>query len=209
MKRFVLFIIISIAVASSAIATDGVTRNLTVYKQFKPAIIHLVNGKTLTQPLANIFLRNSTLLYVSGNHTMQANTQNIESVDFDDRHYIRIDTLLAYHVDSVGNNALYCATMIDVDAYRSLLVNNKQLTNISFGDVMQTATIDIEDAKEIDLPTVDKFFYYYKGKFVPVHERNIIRVIPKDKRHIYRSIISLPDFKWTDKDSLIKLLQVL
>ena len=209
MKKLFLFIIISVAFVISAHATDGVTRNFTVYKQFKPAIIQLVNGKTLTQPLANIFLRNSTLLYVSGTHTMQANMQNVASVDFDDRHYVKIDTLLAYCVDSVGSNKLYCATMIDVDAYRSLLVNNKQLTNISFGDVIQTSTIDIEEEKEIDLPTIDKFFYLYNGKFVPVHERNIIRVIPKDKRHIYRSVISLPDFKWTDKDSLIQLLKVL
>jgi hypothetical protein len=209
MKKSLLFIIIFVASVVSTYATDGITRRFTVYEQFKPAIIHLATGKTLTQPLANIFLRNSTLLYVSGSHTMQANMNNIEAVEFDDRQYVRIDTLLAYCVDSVGSNKLYCATMIDVDAYRSLLVNNKQLTNISFGDVMQTATVDIEDEKDIDLPTVDKFFYLYNGKFVPVHERNIIRVIPKDKRHIYRSVISLPDFKWTEKDSLMKLLRVL
>ena len=40
-----------------------------------------------------------------GSVSMEANMDNIVSVKFDDREYFKIDTVLAYPVDTVGNDA--------------------------------------------------------------------------------------------------------
>ena len=81
----------------------------TVYKEFQPATIHLTDGRKLKVSLANVFLKNSSLLYLSGNDTKEANMKTLTQVDFPDRTYYTVDTLLAYQVDTVGHDALLCA----------------------------------------------------------------------------------------------------
>jgi hypothetical protein len=77
-----------------ASAQNNLSR-LTVYNEFRPAIAYLADGKKLTLPMANIFLKNSSLLYMSSNGTpMEAEMKNINRVDFQDRSYFRIDSLL-------------------------------------------------------------------------------------------------------------------
>jgi hypothetical protein len=189
---------------------DGVTPNLTVYKQFKPATIQLVDGRTLQQPLANIFLKNSNLLYVSGSLTKEARLANILSVDFEDRHYVKIDTLLAYQVDTVANNALFCATLIDLVAYNTLLKNNKMITNLDLSansSLMQTATIDLEDVGDIHFPVINVFYYRLNGEYVRVHERHLQRVLNKEQRRMLRTYVNERSFSWNDPDSLMKLLK--
>lgn len=200
--------------ATLPIMADGVTPNLTVYRQFKPATIQLIDGRKLQQPLANIFLKNSNLLYVSGTYTKEARLENIVSVDFDDRHYIKIDTLLCYQVDTVANshNALYCATLIDLVAYNSLLKNNKQITNLDLSansSLMQTATIDLEDVSDIHFPVINIFYYLIDGKFVRVHERNLQRMFNKEQRRMLKTFVNEKGFSWTDPDSLMRLLNAI
>ena len=183
------------------------TGAITQYKAFKPAIILLSNGKTLRQPLANIFLKNSSLLYNSGTQTMEANMANIMSVTFDDRQYIKIDTILAYKVDSVGEDALYKATVIDLVSYKNQLLNNRQITSLDLGDQISYSNVDISTEEDHLFPLIDKFFYRYKGKFVKVHERDIQHILPKEKRRLFKSYISVPGFSWTDEQSLLNLLR--
>ena len=183
------------------------TGSITQYKEFKPATILLSNGQIFRQPLANIFLKNSSLLYNSGSQTKEANMANIQSVTFDDRQYIKIDTILAYQVDTVGHDALYKATVIDLVAYKTLLLNNRQITSLDLGEQISYANVDISTEEDHLFPLVDKFFYRYKDKFIKVHEREILRVLPKDKRRIFKSYISLPGFSWTDEQSLLNLLK--
>lgn len=197
--------------ATLPVMADGVTPNLTVYRQFKPATIHLIDGRTLQQPLANIFLKNSNLLYVSGTYTKEARLENIAAVDFEDRHYVKIDTLLAYQVDTVPNtrNALYCATVIDFVAYNSLLKNNKQITNIDISSLVQTATIELEDVADIHFPIINIYYYLLDGKFVRCHERNLQRVLNKEQRRMLKTFVNEKGFSWNDPDSLMQLLKAL
>lgn len=205
MKNTLLFIIIALNTLWAR--ADGVTPKLTIYNQFKPAIIQLADGRKLKQPLANIFLKNSNLLYVSGSITKEANLSTIVSVDFDDRHYVKIDTLLAWQVDTVGNNALYCASVIDLPAYYALLRNNKQLTNLEISTMVQTATIDLEDEEDIHFPVVDLYFYRINGTFVKAHERNLQRLLNKEERRMLKTFVTEPSFSWTDPKSLMRLLR--
>ena len=194
-------------VAQSLVAQDK-TNGVTVYKNFKPAKITLADGRTLVQPLANVFLKNSTLLYPnSSGMTMEANMANIISVKFDDRQYIKIDTLLAFQVDTIGHDALYCATVIDMAAYQQNLKNNQVFTDISFGDMVGTTSVDLNNEGDYMFPLINLYYFRLNGKFVRCHERTLGQMLDKEKRRIMKSYIALPDFSWTDDKSLLKLLK--
>ena len=205
MKALTLFIII-IAAAQSLTAQIRTTK-LAVYKQFKPSVILLKDGRQLKQPLTNIFLKNSSLLYMHGTQSMEANMDNIVSVKFDDRLYVKVDSLLCYQVDSVGNDALYKATIIDLQAYQQQLRNNQVITSMDLGDQISTATIDISSEDDYKFPLIDIFYYRLGNKFVRTHERHLSRILTKEQKRIMKTYITLPDFSWTDENSLLKLLK--
>lgn len=207
MRKSTLFIIMMLVAQS--LSAQIRTEKLTVYKQFKPSTIMLKDGRELKQPLTNIFLKNSSLLYMNGTNSMEANMDNIISVKFDDRQYIKIDTMLYYLVDTIGNDALYRATVMDMPAYYQQLRNNKVITNIDFGDQIQTSHIDISTEDDYKFPLIDLFYYRYNGEFVRTHERNLGRILPKDKQRMLKTFVNLPDFSWTDEESLLKLLKAL
>lgn len=207
MRRTSLFIIIML-VAQSLCAQIRTTK-LTAYKQFKPSTITLKDGRQLNQPLTNIFLKNSSLLYMRGSDSMEANMDNIISVKFDDRLYIKIDSLLCYQVDTIGNDALFRATVIDLPAYHQQMRNNQVITNIDYGDQIATSTIDISTEDDFKFPLIDIFYFRYKGEFVRTHERNLGRILSKEKMRMMKTIMSLPEFSWTDEESLLKLLRAI
>lgn len=206
MKHITLFIIMACALLTA----QGQVRTpkLTVYPSYQPSLIQLTDGRTLRQPLTNIFLKNSALLYMNGVNAMEANMANIVSVKFDDRLYVKIDTLLAYQVDSVGHDALFCATVIDQEAYVQQLKNNQVFTNIAFGaDQLGTTTMDISNEDDYKFPLINIYYFRMQGKYVRCHERNLGRVLNKDKKRIMKTMLMLPDFSWTDEKSLLKLLK--
>ena len=202
-------LLIIMMLAAQTLCAQVRTTKLTAYKQFKPSVIMLKDGRELKQPLTNIFLKNSSLLYMNGSNSMEAKMDNIVSVQFDDRLYIKIDTLLCYLVDTIGNDALYRATVIDLPAYHQQLKNNQVITNLDYGDQLSTSTIDISTEDDFLFPLIDIFYYRYKGQFVRTHERNLGRILPKDKQRMLKTFVNLPEFSWTDQDSLLKLLKAL
>ena len=205
MKKTALFIII--VLSTLTVWGQVRTTKLTVYPEFKPSLIQLADGRTVKQSLTNIFLKNSHLLYLQGTQVMEANMKNVLSVKFDDRQYIKVDTLLVYQVDSVGGDALYCATIIDQDAYHGWLKNNQIITNLSLGEQITTTTIDMNDEDDFKFPLINIYYYRYNGQFVRCHERNLSRILPKEKRRILKTFVILPDFSWTKAESLLKLLK--
>ena len=44
---------------------------------------------------------------------------------------------------------------------------------------------------------------------VLVHERTLYRFVPKEKRRIYKTMITMPDFDWTKPESLKRLLKAI
>ncbi|MBR1879557.1 MAG: hypothetical protein IJ804_02220 [Prevotella sp.] len=205
MKTTSLFIIM--ITAAQSLMGQVKTSKLTVYKSFKPSIILLKDGRQLKQPLTNIFLKNSSLLYMHGTTSMEANMDNILSVQFDDRRYVKIDSLLAYEVDSVGQDILYKATVIDMQAYLQQLKNNQVITSLSLGDQISTSSIDLSTEDDYKFPLIDIFYYRFNGKMVRVHERYLGRLLTKEQKRIMKTYMSLPDFSWTDEKSLVKLLK--
>ena len=195
-------------------AAQEVTPQLTVFPDFRPATAYLADGKKLDIPMANIFLKNSSLLYISGDVTKEASTKNLLRVDFKDRTYFRIDSVLAYQVDTVGKNALFCAKVLDLKAYRQLIANNSNITNLDINDLasmnmFQYTTIDINDVKDIHFPVIPLYYYRLNNQYVLVHERNLKRALNKEERRRMESVMNLPNFSWTDEKFLLKILEVI
>ena len=210
MKRISLLFIIMAAVVLTA-AAQITTTKLTVYKDFQPSIIQLKDGRLIKQNLTNIFLKNSSLLYMQGTNAMEANMDNIISVKFDDKTYVKVDTILAYVVDSIGHDVLYCATVIDIDAYQNQLRNNNIVSNFSWGagGTIQTSSMNLNTEEDYKFPLVDLYFYRINGQFVKCHERNLQYILNKEKKRIVRTFVTMDDFSWTEKESLMKLLKAL
>jgi hypothetical protein len=49
----------------------------------------------------------------------------------------------------------------------------------------------------------------YNGEIIKVHERELSRILPKSKRRIYKTIISMDGFQWVDRKSLVTLLEAI
>lgn len=194
-----------------ATAQERTTR-ATLYAQFKPSVITLKTGKTIQQSLTNISLKNSSLLYLQGEYTMEAKMETIAAVEFDNRKYVNINNQLAYMVDSVGPNILYRIDLFDLNAYNQQLRNNINISNLGFENGgISTTTTDLNTEEDYKLPIFSHYYYYYNGEVIKVHEREISRHLPKDKelKRKYRTIIGLDDFRWTDEASLMKLLKAI
>ena len=205
MKQLVLFLLLVTGTVTMTAQTT--TTSLTVYQSFQPATIHLVDGKQIKVGFANIFLKNSGLLYMSGQDTKEANLKTLSKVEFKDRTYYRIDSILAYQVDTVNHQPLYCAQRIDVVAWRGLLINNRQLSNINLGDMITYSATTLADQQDIHFPLINVYYLQIDGKYVLAHERNLKRVLDKEKRRLMASVMSEPGFSWTSEASLLKLLK--
>lgn len=185
------------------------TPAVTVYKEFRPATIHLADGRLLKVSLANIFLKNSSLLYKSGVDTKEANLKTLTQVDFEDRSYYKIDSLLAYQVDTIGNDALYCAQKIDFVAWRQMVANNSVLSSLDLGDMIGYSYAELADEQDLHFPIIQLYFFRLNDKFVLAHERNLKRVLNKEKRRLMESMMIDKSFSWTDEQSLLKLLKTI
>lgn len=186
----------------------GKVNRTTVYEEFKPAVITLVDGKTFRIPQANVFLKNSRLVYKKGATTMLAMMGNIKSVGFDDRVYFRVDTVLAYIVDTINSKKLLSATVIDIEAYKRYLMNNSQITNISLGDQIGVSTIEAYSHDDMRYPLINYYYFDVSGKYIPVHERSINRELPKEKRRLFKAIMQEPGFNWANTQFLMQILRL-
>jgi hypothetical protein len=100
--------------------------------------------------------------------------------------------------------------VIDVDAYNRLLRNNVNITNLDFtmsGDHLAYTTLDTTSEDDFLMPLINHFYYELDGKIIRVHERDIWRRLPKEKRRIYKTIVGKDDFSWTRVESLMELLK--
>ena len=185
------------------------TTQATLYRNFKPSVITLNDGRKLSQSFTNIFLKNSSLLYLKGEYTMEANMDNIVAVDFDDRSYIKIGEQLAYVVDTLGNNGLYCVELFDKESYERNLKNNVNISSLDLGDQISMSTIDMNNEEDYKLPVFRHYYYLLNGEFVKVHERELGRKISKEQRTMMKRIIGMPDFSWQSEESLKTLLKAL
>lgn len=210
-----LFVVsLSISAQTSAASSQNIEKQplslhrVTAFPSWEKALVMLTNGKVVQAPKANIFLKRSSLIYLnSRDKTMEVPTYNIKSVDIAGRHYERIDTMLYWCVDTVGKNALYCCARIDANALNQQIVNSRDFTNVQLGsDYLTSTTLDAHDS-DFDYPLTYVYYYYFNGKWVKVYDRGVWKIIPKKKKELYKSMVSQPDFTWSNAASLMALLR--
>lgn len=209
MKRFFM-VMLSVAVSLGIYAqkSAGFSATTTLYKDYQPAKITMADGKVINQKKANVFLKNGRLLFKRGMFDMEANMSQIERVDFADRSFIRLDTMLVTVVDTIGENQILRATTIDMAAYNAKAINDRVVTNLSLGEQVSMTTIDLAPEDENKYPLINTYFFVIDGKTVEVHERTIARMLNKDKRRMLKTYMQMPDFDWGDVGYLQKILQL-
>ena len=119
--------------------------------------------------------------------------------------YTTVDDALANKSD---------AKVLDLKAYKQLLRNNSNITNLDLNDLssmnmFQFSTIDVQDTKDIQFPVIPLYYYRLNDKFVLVHERHLKRALDKENRRRMESVMNLPGFSWTDEKSLLKILEII
>ena len=134
---------------------------------------------------------------------------NIESVDFANKTYFKVDTLLAYRVDSVGQNGLYCASMIDMETYALDRANQRTITNLEISSQVSMAALENNDKEDLEYPLQNHYFIKYNGKFIKANELYVLKAIPKSKRKVFWEAVREVGFSWIHEDSLMKLLKVI
>lgn len=216
MKRFILISVIALTACFangqwSMVNGQERTTMATLYPEFKPSVIYLTDGRKLNQNLTNVFLKNSSLVYLKGTFTMEANMDNIARVEFDDRQFDVIEGQLAELVDSIGSDAIYRVDYLDMEAYEAGLRNNVNISNISLGEQISTTTVDLNNEEDYKFPLIHKYYMRYRGETFHVHEREIWRRLPKDKdvKRMFKTIIGKSDFSWTSDESVSELLRAI
>ena len=180
-----------------------------LYPEYKPATITLTDGRVVKNPLSNVFLKNSTLIYLHGTITMEAKMSTIYRVEFEDRSFVNINDQLASVVGTVGNNVLFRIDYLDIDAYNANLKNNVQISNISLGDQIGTSTVDLNNEEDYKFPLIHKYYMRYNGQIIYVHEREILRHLPKEKKRMFKTIVGMPEFNWVEDESVMMLLKAI
>ena len=207
MKRMLCMLVVMI-VSHLAFGQEE-TPKFTLYNEFKPAIVKMASGNKVRVSLANIFLKNATLLFKKGDVTMEANMDGIIGVTFGDDEYVKIDNMLAMLVDTVKSSSLYCVTLIDIDSYKTMLQNNVNISSLSFGDVMSYTTIDLNSEEAKKLPLIRQYYFLYNGKIMRAHEREVSRRLPKDKKRLYQTVLTMDGFAWENVESLLMMLKAI
>lgn len=209
MKKTLLFICFNF-IMYHIVAQSSVNHidRTTVYDNFQNAVIYLNNGTMVKEKQANIFLKNCYLVYKKNNSVMQANMDNIVSVKFEDKEYLKIDSGLACVIDSISDKKLLCITKIDVETYKTQILNSRQITNLEINNQVNVTTTDVlEDSKLY--PLINYYFFKVQDRIIKVHERNILKNIPKDNVRVFKTIIHSPDFSWSDTKYLKMILSLL
>ena len=150
-----------------------------------------------------------TNLYdADGNVVKKVRTSLISKVEFADATYYRVDTLLASVVDSVQGRALYKASIIDIEAYNAPMTANSSVTDVVVAEYVSVGSVERTATEDKDYPLIDYYFMDFQGKQVLMEDRKLYRMVPKEKRRLYKNTISAPDFSWTSPKSLCKLMEV-
>lgn len=203
-------LLLSVVMSAGVVAQDftGYSTRTTVYEKYQPARITLTTGKVIMQKEANVFLKNGRLLFKNGKFDMEANMIQIESVDFHDKSYVCIDTILAVVLDTVGTNRILCTTTIDLEAFSNQKINDRVISNFQMGDTyISASSVEAPDQDNL-YPLVNTYYLEIDGKIIKSHERTIKRMIPKKQRDRLDFYMMMPDFSWSDKKSLRQVLEL-
>lgn len=195
--------------AVTAFAQDIFDRSdvITVFKEYQPAVITLKSGNLNHQRQANVFLKNGGLLYKSGQNIMEANMDQVMSVKFGERQFIKHGSHLVEVVYSLPNgNKIVLERSINIDGFKREILNNSTITNIDMGDLLGVTRVD--NGETFSFP-VDNVYYFKLGdKFVTCGEREVKHAAGKKRMEAYEAVVNAYGFRWNNLDNLKSLLEI-
>jgi hypothetical protein len=184
------------------------TNSVLAFPQFKDATVHF-SFMRKGQAKANIFLKDSGLLFMQDSTVMQANLGDVISVDFDSVQYMRVSKELGMGrvVAGKDNVFLLCVTTLDLKSYNSDASKGENLPyfNIDGFDMFLEINGDFrEEAK--GYPLQDKYYFLVRGDVVPAVERLVKKKIRADKKGDFKVLMADRFWSWKDAESLTDLL---
>lgn len=189
----------------------GRTEVVTMFNDFCPATIQLAAGNVVKTGKANIFLKNSKLVYKDRNNVnMEANMATVKKVIFGNRTFINYENKLAEILDSCGHNMLLRVLLVDVEAMKNDIINNSTITDISGlgsnSNLLGVTRMNPEE-DEVGYPLYATYYYVINDKTILCHEREVSRKISKSQREIYHIVTNRSAFSWGSEADLKNLLR--
>ena len=190
---------------------------MTMFNDFRPAVIKLKDGKQSVHKQTNIFLKNSTLVYkkIPTGEIMEASMPVVASITVGERNFVNVKNQLAEVVATEGKASLVRIRTIDVETMKGEYLNNSTITNSSMlddlnagrliGESMSTTRVDGADDEE-PYPLMDTYYYVVGDKATLAHERSVKLVLKKDQRKDYQIELSM-GFSWAKQEDLVRLLK--
>lgn len=214
MKKIAVTLLFALAMATISMAQVpyGRTDCVTIFPDYRPAKILMASGNVLKVKEANVFLKNSSLMYKDRfGKDMEANMSLVKSVSFADREFMVFNGQLAELIHTCGNNRLIRVLTIDQDALKGEILNQSNITSVSgliSGDVLGI-TRDVVHEDQMRFPVIAQYYYVIDGKEMKCHEREVSHKISKSKRETYKIATARGAFNWANEDDLKSLLDEL
>lgn len=206
---FILLCCLACTLELSAQKFAGMINRTTVYETYQPARITLTTGRVIMQKEANVFLKNARLLFKKGRLDMEANMAQIRAVEFADKSYVRLDTMLAVVTDTLGNNRVLCTTTIDLAAFTNREINDRIISNFEIGtEQVSMASLDMVALEDKEYPLVNNYYFEVNGKILEANERTITRHLNRSKRSRLEFYLQMPDFDWGNPEWQHKVLEL-
>lgn len=213
MKKIVvtLFVVLLASVAMAQVPY-GRTNCVTMFPEYRPATIQMASGSVLKVKEANVFLKNSSLMYKDKfGKDMEANMSLVKSVSFAGRVFTVFNQQLAETIHTCGDNRLIRVLLLDQEALKGEILNQSNITSVSgmfSGDVLGI-TRDMVNEDQLRFPVVAHYYYVIDGKEMKCHEREVSHKLSKAKRETYKIATARGAFNWANENDLKSLLDEL
>lgn len=177
------------------------------FSTFRPAKILQTFGRSVTTNEANIFLKNSTLVFKENGKVKQAYMKNIIGAVFDDSiRYVTLDSIMGRLVSQRGRNKLVCVTTIDMDRYKSLTTGGENLPFFQIEELNLFLDIDGDKRPESKgLPLKYTYYFIVNGTIYPANEKTIKKLVRPEMKAAFKHLMYDKFWSWKDAASLTQL----
>lgn len=205
----VLCFFMSMSVSLAQIPADR-TSTVTMFEDYKPGIVYFTSGNVSKQSKLNIFLKNSTLVFKRENVVMEAMMSTVKSVKIENRLFLNHEDclyeVLAY--DSVSDVHLLRLHLIDIETSHSEALTSSVIDNLDYNSNSRAINMIRSDVQIDSYPTMYTYFFLIRNKkLLTAEERTVRTALTREQRSKFNSIINY-DFRWSDPQSLAKLLKL-